>query len=538
MTEQDSNTPETDQSSAEGTETVPEEMPKKVKATLISLAVNPNEKDESGDSKNITIRSLMDKNAHCEVFRGENSAGKQRAVVTSVSEAPEVVDEFVKFVRANFPLKHPNIAKVFECVVIDEKRYAVCELLEAVSLKDVIASAGAFDTKEEFYHIINQIIEAIRYAHGLGVIHGSLKPSNVLLCELDSDVQIKISDFGKCEFKRISLEKQRLLLDPVQVSFWSPEHCNDEPITEASDVYQIGLLAYFMLTGKLAYDYANAEALIKAHTDKRLKPEPIAHDANDIANVDELAKIIMAAIDSDSEWRIDSLNEFSQRLNEWYRAESNEIDLEEMTLDDMLKDAEAKGDSPVTPRHSKKISTTVHNLVALKKKQVEQEQTVIMQFSDKVSGGARLSPVKAISKVGVLSVLLVIMSGTFFFIYTNHSDDVHFLWNEASMKIGASTADLSQEDEDIQEEEEVDEATTLDKTSTETVKKGGGKKGKINKVAKSKYKKRTRRKKNFMKASDYYQNLRYGVDSNELRKQGKSNRRVIDYKEFDMNWLK
>lgn len=509
---------------------------KKIKSTLISLAVNTSTENEVNDTKDIVIRKQIGKNEHSIVFSGETTGGKKRALIASQLDDKEIVEEFINAFKSNFVLKHPNIVKVFECVEINGIGYAVCELFEAVSLHELIQSIGVFETKEEFYTTLSQICEAVAYSHGQGVIHGNLKTSNILLCEIDGKIQLKLTGFGRTKFKALSLEKQKLRPSIEEVSFWSPEHCMGKPITESSDVYQVALIAYFMITGNLPYDYKNPESIVKSHKSKELKPKSIIGQSKISCDLDDLESLIFEALETEPSERISSISKFRKKLDEWYQKADIEINVGEMSLNDMIEDSKSNNSSPITPNTNKKVPTTIHNLVALKKKQLEQEETILVKLSERVSAkGPRLSPTQSITRVGILGVITVLLSGVIFFIFANHQDDVSLLWNEASLSLSSSIAGNGEKQE---ENEEAIEDSNSSYSSSEVLKQKGNKKQQTKGLAKQNYRAKKKKVKNYQKASDFYKNVRYGIDSNSLIEQGKSNRRIIDYKEFNADWLK
>ena len=320
-----------------GNDTNSHKKRKVVKTTLKSS--NEGVNSNVAQSEEFFISKLLSKTIHSEVYLGETNSGAKKAVISPGLSDSTVVEEFRISCEKSIPLKHNGIVKVYEVIEQDNRVYAVCELVDAVNLRDLVTSIGVLDTKQEFFHILNQVCEAIKYAHSKGVVHGNLKPTNVLLCEQDGEVFVKLTEFSRYSFKLASLEKLGLRPDIHEVECWSPEHCKGEEPLEASDVYQIGILAYYMLIGEMPYDFKNPESIIKAHTDSSLKPNPITYKCKLQSHTDELNEFLLEAIDSNPDWRLQSMEEFHQRLLDWFNQEDDQVDLGQMSLDDMIDDA-------------------------------------------------------------------------------------------------------------------------------------------------------------------------------------------------------
>ncbi|HVJ90400.1 MAG TPA: serine/threonine-protein kinase [Labilithrix sp.] len=123
------------------------------------------------------------------------------------------------------------------------------ELLEGQNLGDHVAEQGPMP-KQRVSEYLEQVCHALSAAHKLGIVHRDLKPANVFLSEarrVGAPRVVKILDFGiaKVVAERVTLDRT-----PLGTPNWmAPEQAVGEPATPATDVWALGLVAFFMLTG-------------------------------------------------------------------------------------------------------------------------------------------------------------------------------------------------------------------------------------------------------------------------------------------------
>jgi ABC-type phosphate transport system substrate-binding protein len=125
-----------------------------------------------------------------------------------------------------------------------------------------------------FIEIARQCLDGLSSAHHAGLIHRDLKPANIMLCRLPSgSYQVKILDFGIASFLQDGNPEEAKANDSISGSIhWiAPEQIEGHPATEQSDLYSLGCLFYFALTGLPPFTGKSSEDIAKAHLDHTVR---------------------------------------------------------------------------------------------------------------------------------------------------------------------------------------------------------------------------------------------------------------------------
>src|SRR5712692_599560 len=156
----------------------------------------------------------------------------------------EFVERFAHEARTAASLSHPNVVNVFDVGQDGEQSFIVMELVEGRPLREYIDSDAPFEPRD-VVTVLDQLCDALDYAHGRGVVHRDLKPENVLLTPQG---RVKIGDFGIA--RSVSAETLTAAGTVLGSAYYiSPEQVQGQPATPRSDIYAAGVMAYEMLTG-------------------------------------------------------------------------------------------------------------------------------------------------------------------------------------------------------------------------------------------------------------------------------------------------
>lgn len=153
-------------------------------------------------------------------------------------------------------LDHPQIVRYLDSGEQDGRLYLVMEFIPGPSLQTLLETKGRL-TWEEVLKIALEIAPALKHAHDRGIIHRDLKPSNLLLMEPYERNQplpeVKLTDFGiACLYASPHLTQTGQIIGTPE--FLSPEQAKGKPLTRRSDIYSLGAVLYFLLTGKTPFE--------------------------------------------------------------------------------------------------------------------------------------------------------------------------------------------------------------------------------------------------------------------------------------------
>ena len=214
---------------------------------------------------------LLGQGGMATIFRGHDTQlGRDVAVKVLRAEYgrdPAFVARFRQEAQSAAALSHPNVVQVFDYGMEAGDPFIVMEMIDGGDLAAVLKERGAFEPLAAA-RVAEQIFEALDVAHGRGIVHRDIKPTNVLLTTAG---RVKVADFGIARaFSEAQLTMPGTTLGSVH--YFSPEQARGEMVTAASDVYSAGLVLFEMLTGKRAWTGDSAGAVAVA----RLAGDPPA----------------------------------------------------------------------------------------------------------------------------------------------------------------------------------------------------------------------------------------------------------------------
>jgi serine/threonine-protein kinase len=183
---------------------------------------------------------------------------------------PRTLIRFEREVRAAATLTHWNTIEIFDYGHTEDGTfYYVMEYLPGMNLEDLVEQHGALPP-ERAIHFLRQVCQALREAHGIGLIHRDIKPSNIFACERGKIYDVaKLLDFGLVKTFGLAGGQATLTRDGTftgSPAFTSPEQALGRKQLDArSDIYNVGAVAYFLLTGNLLFDHSSTLQMLHAH---------------------------------------------------------------------------------------------------------------------------------------------------------------------------------------------------------------------------------------------------------------------------------
>ena len=209
-------------------------------------------------------------------------------MVQDAKYSPRLLKRFLLEQRVMARLDHPHIAKLIEVGFWKEEiPYLVMEYVEGVQVVDYCTNNRL--PQHLRIKLLLDICDAIHYAHQNRVIHRDLKPSNILV---DSTGVVKVLDFGISKLMENNGDMEPLTRTGEKIltpAYAAPEQMNGEPISQATDIYMLGMLIHEVITGKRPGKKGNTydiEDALWEIISRSLSPEP----SNRYASVNELAR--------------------------------------------------------------------------------------------------------------------------------------------------------------------------------------------------------------------------------------------------------
>ena len=178
-------------------------------------------------------------------------------------------------VRLTSTLSHPNTVAIYDFGRTSEGTlYYAMELLEGATLERLVAATGPLP-EGRVIHLVSQVCGSLAEAHGKGLIHRDIKPSNIIACERGGVVDVvKVLDFGLV--KELTAADGNLTQAEMLVGtpfFMAPETISRPGAAGvASDLYALGAVAYFLLTGRHVFEGESAVQVCASHLHD--PPEP------------------------------------------------------------------------------------------------------------------------------------------------------------------------------------------------------------------------------------------------------------------------
>ena len=216
-----------------------------------------------------------------EVWRAEHRLLARPAAVKLIR--PEVLEaasgarqselrvRFEREAQTTAMLQSPHTVDLFDYGVADDGAfYYVMELLDGFDLKTLVERFGPLPV-ERAAHVLAQVCHSLAEAHAAGIVHRDITPSNVFVCRYGRDVDfVKVLDFGlvKPQPRLVPADDGPTLADGVggTPAFMSPEQAMGlRAIDGRADLYALGCLAFWLVTGQVVFQRPTSMAMLVAH---------------------------------------------------------------------------------------------------------------------------------------------------------------------------------------------------------------------------------------------------------------------------------
>ncbi|MEO0258848.1 MAG: UvrD-helicase domain-containing protein [candidate division WOR-3 bacterium] len=200
------------------------------------------------------IKEFLGSGAFGFVYLAEDTLLKKDVALKIQKYKGEKGLELLEEARILFELNHDNIVRFFNIEIIEDKIVLVMEPVLGNTLRDIVDQKSPLSVNDALEYV-KQILKALEYAHSKGLVHGDIKPENILISEETG--KIKIADFGLAKIFKAGV----VIPKPVGTPFYmAPEAWRGETSTY-SDIYSVGCILCELLTKKPPFYSENLEEL-------------------------------------------------------------------------------------------------------------------------------------------------------------------------------------------------------------------------------------------------------------------------------------
>lgn len=267
------------------------------------------------------IEKRIGRGGMAELFLAKDRALQRTVVIKVISPAFSRRDDFKKRfmseARIQAHLDNPHIVQIFRIFDYQHNLCLVMQYVRGTDLAEVVKKAKSMKERqgekgalspERAIHIFLQVLEGIGFVHKFGIMHGDIKPSNILL---DQQGMAKVADFGLSSLLPHKEKGRGETLSGGTPSYMSPEQILNEKVDFRSDIYSLGVTFFYMLTGQShSGDRKNLTEFLEFHVEGSLdEPKEILDELLDIRP--RIKESILKALEHEPDNRHQSCLEFS-----------------------------------------------------------------------------------------------------------------------------------------------------------------------------------------------------------------------------------
>jgi len=200
--------------------------------------------------------------------------------------------------------------------------YYVMELLDGRDLHTLVKDFGPLDPAR-VANLLEQVCDSLAEAHEKGLVHRDIKPANIQVCRMGTRYDfVKVLDFGlaRAHTRRgaSSPERESAITVIGTPSYVAPETATGDAVDARADLYSLGCVAYWLLTGRPVFDASTSAELVLMHVEREV--EPVSARAEQQIPP-ELEAIVLSCLEKNPDDRPQSAEDLARRLSETGLAE-------------------------------------------------------------------------------------------------------------------------------------------------------------------------------------------------------------------------
>jgi len=228
------------------------------------------------------LEEVLGKGGMGEVYRASHHTLARPAAIklirqevlggTSAAGARLILERFRREAQATASLKSPHTISLYDFGVSEDGTFfLVMELLDGLDLERLVQKFGPVPAERAVY-LLEQACASLEEAHVNGLVHRDIKAGNIFTCRLGLEVDfVKVLDFGLVKAESAD-PGQSLLTAPNATAgtpaYIAPETVLGTQVDHRADIYALGCVAYWLVTGKLVFDAPSAVAMMLKHANE------------------------------------------------------------------------------------------------------------------------------------------------------------------------------------------------------------------------------------------------------------------------------
>jgi serine/threonine-protein kinase len=236
---------------------------------------------------------------------------------SSENDARTMLRRFEREAQATAALNSPHTIQVFDFgVTTDRTFYYVMELLTGRDLDSLVRQFGPLPASRALF-LLRQVCHSLADAHARGLVHRDVTPSNIYACRMGIEYDfVKVLDFGLVKFEEPQVMERTLLTGAHMTTgtpaFMAPEIILEGAVDQRADVYAVGCVAYFLLTGQLVFAADTPMKMFIQHLQGRPVPPSQRTELPIPKEIDEL---VLACLEKDPSKRPQNAEELLRAID-------------------------------------------------------------------------------------------------------------------------------------------------------------------------------------------------------------------------------
>ena len=288
---------------------------------------------EAQDMGSYHLEELLGRGGMGEVWRASHRLLARSAAVklvrpelvgaATVADADTLIRRFHREAQATAALNSPHTIRLFDFGVTDDRTfYYVMELLAGCDIESLVKSTGPLPADRVMF-LLRQVCHSLAEAHAQGLVHRDITPRNIYVCRMGLDYDfVKVLDFGLVSFSDRRSTGQSILNGghiAGTPAFMAPEVILEGAVDARTDIYALGCVVYFLLTGGLVFEADTPMKMFVQH----LRTAPVRpSERSELPIPAGLDALVMACLEKDPALRPQTIAEVQARLEQIKMASS------------------------------------------------------------------------------------------------------------------------------------------------------------------------------------------------------------------------